>query len=198
MNPELRSRNRWWLSMMLSVPFFFLGSFLVVQSTQLPDKLIPFFHSGHFIVGMLLIMAPLLVVVILSVSLKKARSMTNRLMNTGLIGVARFVSIYERTRMTNDGPLIRIELEITTESHDPYRTVYIENANLLKPAVLYPGNRFRVMVDPYEKKNILINWTPLGLLNPGQEYAEIRDSRKAITPFPDNTGISECIPSLSI
>lgn len=201
MNPELRSRNRWLLSMMLSVPFFFLGSFLVVQSTQLPYKLIPFFHNGSFIAGILLIMAPLLVVVTLSVNLKQACRRTDRLMNTGLIGVARFVSIYETTRMTADGSVIRIELEITTGNHDPYKTVYMENAHLIKPAFMYPGNRFRVMVDPYEKENILINWTPLDLLNPGQEYAEIRDSRKKNTdrnPFADCTGVSECIPSLSM
>lgn len=184
--------------MMLTVPFFFLGCLLVVQSTQLPDRLISSFHNGHFIMGMLLITTPLLVLVTLSVSLKKARSMTNRLMNTGLIGVARFVSIYERTRMTNDGPLMRIELEITIENHDSYRTVYIENANLIRPAVLYPGNRFRVLVDPDEKENVLIDWKPLNLLNPGQEYAEILDSRKIITPNPDSTRILECIPSLSI
>ncbi|MCK4505381.1 MAG: hypothetical protein KAW14_07180 [Candidatus Aegiribacteria sp.] len=198
MNPELRSRNRWWLSVMLAVPFLLLGSFLVVQSTQFPNKLIPFLLNGHFIAGMLLVLAPLLVIVALSVSLKQARRMTDRLMNTGLIGIARFVSIYETTRMTGDGPVIRIELEITTEIHDPYRTVYIENANLIKPAFLYPGNRFRVMVDPNEKENILINWTPLYLLNPGQEYVDIRDSRKTITPSPDSTEVSDCIPSLSM
>ncbi len=198
MNPELRSRNRWWLSVMMAVPFFFLGILLVIQSTQLSGKLIPFFLNGHFIAGMLLVLAPLLVIIALSVSLKQARRMTDRLMNTGLIGIARFVSIYETTRMTGDGPVMRIELEITTEIHDPYRTVYIENANLIKPAFLYPGNRFRVMVDPNEKENILINWTPLYLLNPGQEYVDIRDSRKTITPSPDSTEVSDCIPSLSM
>lgn len=201
MNPELRCRNRWLLSMMLSGPFFLLGIFLVVQSTQFPDKLIPFFLNGHFITGILLVLSPLFVIVFLTVSLKQARRMTDRLMNTGLIGIARFVSIYETTRMTADGPVIRIELEITTEDHNPYRTVYMENANLIKPAFLYPGNRFRVMVDPNEKDNILINWTPLYLLNPGQKYAEIHDSRKKNTdrnPFADCTGASECIPSLSM
>ncbi|MCD4847272.1 MAG: hypothetical protein K8R76_03685 [Candidatus Aegiribacteria sp.] len=201
MNPELRSRNHWWLSVMLAVPFFLLGMLLVIQSTQLSGKLIPFFNNGHFIAGMLLVVAPLLVVVTLSVSLEKARRMTDRLMDNGLIGVARFVSIYEKTRMTNDGPLIRIELEITTEIHDPYRTVYIENANLIKPSVLYRWNRFRVIVDPNEKENILIDWTPLHLLNPGQEHAEIRDSRKRNTnhnSFTDSTEFSEYIPSLSM
>jgi Zn-dependent protease with chaperone function len=182
----------------MAVPFFFLGILLVIQSTQLSGKLIPFFLNGHFIAGMLLVLAPLLVIIALSVSLKQARRMTDRLMNTGLIGIARFVSIYETTRMTGDGPVMRIELEITTEIHDPYRTVYIENANLIKPAFLYPGNRFRVMVDPNEKENILINWTPLYLLNPGQEYVDIRDSRKTITPSPDSTEVSDCIPSLSM
>lgn len=198
MNPELRSRNSWWLSVMLAVPFFLLGSFLVIQSTQLSDKLIPLLLNGHFIAGMLLILAPLLVMVTLSVSLKQARIMTDRLMNTGLIGVARFVSIYETTRMTGDGPVMRIELEISTEDHDPYRTVYIENPNLIKPSILYPGNRFRVMVDPNEKENILINWTPLHLLNPGQEQSEILKLRKTIAPSSDITGFSESIPSLSM
>ncbi len=198
MNPELRSRNRWWLSMMLAVPFFLLGSFLVIQSTQLSDKLIPLLLNGHFIAGMLLILAPLLAIVTLSVSLKQTRIMTDRLMNTGLIGVARFVSIYETTRMTGDGPVMRIELEISTEDHDTYRTVYIENPNLIKPSILYPGNRFRVMVDPNEKENILINWTPLHLLNPGQEQGEILKLRKMIAPSSDITGFSESIPSLSM
>ncbi|MCK4505894.1 MAG: hypothetical protein KAW14_09770 [Candidatus Aegiribacteria sp.] len=198
MNPELRIRNRWLMSIMLTVPFFFLGCLLVVQSIQLSGKLIPILLNGHFIAGMLLVLAPLLVIVTLSVSLQQARRMTDRLMNTGLIGVARFVSIYERTRMTGDGPVIRIELEITTEIHDPYRKVYIENANLIKPVFLYPGNRFRVMVDPNDKENILMNWTPLYLMNPGQEHAEILDSRKTTTSPPDITEISECIPSLSM
>ncbi len=192
MNPELRCRNRWLLSVMLSGPFFLLGSFLVVQGIQFPDKLIPFFLNGHFISGMLLVLSPLLVLVTMSVSLKQARRMTDRLRNTGLIGIARFISIYETTRMTADGPVIRIELEISTENHDPYRTVYIENANLIKPAFLYPGNRFRVMIDPLEKENMLIDWTPLYLLNQDQEYAEIRDS------IADNTKVSEYIPILSM
>lgn len=196
MNLELRSRNRWWLSVMLSIPFFLLGSFLVVQSTLLSDKLFPLFLNGQFIAGMLLVLATLLVIVTLSVKLNQARRMTDRLMNTGLTGVARFVSIYETTKITGDGPVIRLELEITTEDHEPYRIVYTENPNFIKPAFLYPGNRFRVMVDPNEKENILINWTPLYLLNHGQEQSEILDSRKTISPAPDITGVSEGVPSL--
>ncbi|MCD4774458.1 MAG: hypothetical protein K8S15_00225 [Candidatus Aegiribacteria sp.] len=197
MNPELRIRNCCWLSVILAVPFFLLGSILVVQSILLPDKLIQFFLNGNFIAGVLLVSVPLLVIVTLSVSLRKAHKMTSRLMNTGLIGVARFVSIYETTRMTGDEPIMRIELEITTNDHDPYSMLYIENANLIKPGVLYPGNRFRVMVDPNEKENILIDWTQQNLLNPDHGHEETSDLSKMITPSPDGTEVSECIPILS-
>jgi hypothetical protein len=183
---------------MLSIPFFLLGSILVVQSTELSNEFIPLLLNGYFIGGMLLVLTPLIVIVTLSVSLKRAGRKTDKLINNGLIGVARFISVYETTRMTGDGPVIRLELEITTENHDPYRIIYLENPNLIKHAFLYPDNRFRVMVDPDEKGNILINWTPLCLLNPGQEQAEIIDSRRMISSAPDMEVVSEGIPSLSI
>ena len=196
MNLELRIRDCCWLSVMLAVPFFLLGSFLVVQSILFSDKLIQFYLNSNFIAGILLVLASSLAIVTLYVSLKKMRMKTNRLLNTGLIGVARFVSIYETTRMTGYEPVMRIELEISIDNHDPYNVVYAENANLIKPCVLYPGNRFRVTVDPDDRENILIDWRQQHLLNP--EYREIHTLSKTIIPSSDRTEVSEFIPSLSM
>jgi len=198
MNPELHSRNRWWLSLMLTVPFFVLGGLLVLHSAKLSGELVPFYLNAHFIAGMLLVLAPLLTLIALSLIVYKARIFTDRLKKNGLTGVARFISIYERTRMTADGPLIRIELEITTEIQNPYRIVYTENPRHIKPTFLYPGNRFRVLVDPNEKENILIDWTPLHLINPGQEYSEILDMRETTPPSPHSAGVSEYTHSFSM
>jgi hypothetical protein len=83
---------------------------------------------------------------------RKARLLLER----GVKGSARVISMRETGTTMNNAPQVEFELEVTVPGGETYRTLTKDYVSLLELAAMKPGSEVDVLVDPEDPGNLMI------------------------------------------
>ena len=124
----------------------FLGYFKTLEGAWLG----PFFAALWTIVGFVLGG--------IAQTVATARLRERMLRSNGLTGSARILHFNETGAAGNDARRVRCEIEVTLPNHAPYRTVTTTVVPLTKVPLLTADKPVRVLVDPADPDDLLIDW----------------------------------------
>ncbi len=152
-----RIPGTWWIAAIPVFVFVSAGTCLIIFdiiADPLPESGFSFPNS-FTVLGVFFILSPIVALLLISRMVRRGQKRETMLIENGIKGHAAIISVAETGLTTNNVPQFEMELEVTPDGGELYRTIHRDHISLIHLHRLVPGAEFPVFINRDDPDDLL-------------------------------------------
>ena len=151
-------RGSWWIFAIPVTVSVLVGVGLIVFDIVADPSphMEPQFLNSFTTLGVFFLLSPFAALFMIFRMVSRSRKREALLVENGIRGLAKVISVRETGLTTNNVPQMEMHLEVSTSQGDPYTTVHRDHISLINIHRLLPGAEFPVFVNRDDPDDLLL------------------------------------------